>query len=412
MDELAPALGVYVHWPYCSRICPYCDFNVYRHRGKGDADATLADAILADLVAHQTLTSNHRLTSIYFGGGTPSLMAPLAVERMIKTCRQLWAADNDLEITLEANPTDAEAGRFEAFAAAGVNRLSLGLQSLNDDELRTLGRNHTATSARDAAKLAREVFPALSVDLIYALPGQTIGAWRDALIRTVEGLGPDHISPYQLTIESGTAFERAVQRGRMSIPDEDAGADLFDITQSVLSELGFEAYEISNHARSVNARSRHNLTYWRGEAYVGVGPGAHGRLPTPSGWMATEAVARPGDYVATIERQSFGHHTQIVLSAQQRAEERVIMGLRTVEGVRLSDLAPLRLEPRADVVRELSALGLITVCDDRLMTTSAGRPVLNAITRRLLTTVQSDLGVRGQALVSSSTPRASDAAAW
>ena len=408
MVNSAPALGVYVHWPYCARICPYCDFNVYRHRGRTEADAALVDAILSDLSAHSGLTSGHRLTSIYFGGGTPSLMAPADVARIIGSCRALWPDSGDLEITLEANPTDAESERFEDFARSGVNRLSLGLQSLDDATLKILGRNHGGDEARIAAIMARRIFPSLSIDLIYALPGQTVEDWRAALRRTVDVLSPDHISPYQLTIEAGTAFERAVQRGKLSPPKEEACADLFEETQVVLSDLGFEAYEISNHARGVNARSRHNLTYWRGEAYVGVGPGAHGRVPTARGWAATEAALRPADYVTLVGRQGFGHAAPTLLSPAERAEERAIMGLRTTEGVALDDLAPLSLGAGSHVLHELIELELLTTREQRLIATEAGRRVLNAVTRRLLTENE---GRDRQAFVSSSPPRESEGAA-
>jgi putative oxygen-independent coproporphyrinogen III oxidase len=405
---MAPALGVYVHWPYCARVCPYCDFNVYRHRGRSDAQAALVEAILTDLSAQQAATAAHRLTSIYFGGGTPSLMAPVDVDWIIRACRALWPAASALEITLEANPTDADSARFEAFAKAGVNRLSLGLQSLDDAALKILGRNHGAEEARGAARLARRIFPQLSVDLIYALPGQTVEDWREALKHTVEALSPDHLSPYQLTIEPGTAFERAARRGRLASPKEDACADLFEATQTVLGALGFDAYEVSNHARGICAQSRHNLTYWRGEAYVGVGPGAHGRLFTDQGWAATEAALRPADYAALVARQGLGHPPPTVLSPKQRAEERVIMGLRTTEGVALSELAPLRLDADAGVVQDLAALELLMIHEQRLVATEAGRRILNAVTRRLVTEAS---GLGDQALVSSSPPRLSDGAA-
>lgn len=385
MVNLAPALGVYVHWPYCARICPYCDFNVYRDRGRTGAEATLMDAILTDLSNHQSVTAEHRLTSIYFGGGTPSLMAPADVARIISTCCVLWPAASGLEITLEANPTDAEAIRFEDFAASGVNRLSLGLQSLDDMTLKSLGRNHSGAEARTAAVLARRIFSQLSIDLIYAVPGQTASGWREALRRTVDQLNPDHISPYQLTIEAGTAFERAVRRGQLAPLEEELCADLFEETQGLLSGLGFEAYEVSNHARGIGARSRHNLTYWRGETYVGVGPGAHGRLPTAKGWAATEAALRPVEYVSLVTRQGFGHPPPTLLSPQERAEERLIMGLRTTEGVAMSDLEPIGLDARSGVLQEMVELQLLSVPDHRLVATEAGRRLLNTVTRRLIT---------------------------
>ncbi|MBL8771168.1 MAG: radical SAM protein, partial [Phenylobacterium sp.] len=258
-----PPLGVYVHWPYCARICPYCDFNVFRARGRGAEAAELARAIVADLTAQRALTGPRSLVSVFFGGGTPSLMDPTWVAEVVATARRLWTPAGDLEISLEANPTDAEAGRFAALAAAGVNRLSLGLQSLDDAALAFLGRNHDAAEGRRAAAAAARAFPRLSVDLIYAWPGQTPAAWAGEL-REAVGIGAELISPYQLTIEDGTAFDRAVRRGRFAIPADAAAADLSDTTQDVLEAQGFEAYEVSNHARGAAARSRHNLVYWRG----------------------------------------------------------------------------------------------------------------------------------------------------
>lgn len=385
MVTSAPRLGVYIHWPYCARICPYCDFNVYRHRGHVEAQASLVQAILKDLSAHRSATSDGRLGSIYFGGGTPSLLLPEDVARVITHCRALWPASNDLEITLEANPTDAEAERFSDFAKAGVNRLSLGLQSLNDDDLKRLGRNHSAQEAAKAANLARSIFPSLSLDLIYALPDQTRAEWRQALRSAIAAFSPDHVSPYQLTVEAGTALERASRRGQFSVPAEQTCLDLYEDTQSVLETLGFEAYEVSNHARSPSARSRHNLTYWRGETYIGVGPGAHGRLETEQGWMATEAALRPSDYVSLVDHQGFGHPAPTLLSPAERAEERVIMGLRSTEGVAFADLTPLELSADAAVVREIVELGLLDIRDRRLIATRAGRRVLNAVAERLIT---------------------------
>jgi oxygen-independent coproporphyrinogen-3 oxidase len=270
-----PALGVYIHWPYCARICPYCDFNVRRDRGDGTEKVDLASAIIADLRAHAQITGSRSLASIYFGGGTPSLMDPDDVERMIAVATDLWsAAPGTLEVTLEANPTDVEASRFRAFAAAGVNRLSLGIQSLDDASLKFLGRNHDGGQARRAFEIASGVFDRVSVDLIYALPGQSLAGWT-AELREIAALGPEHISAYQLTIEPGTAFFRAAGRGHLEPPGPEVAADLFEGTQKILGQAGFDAYEISNHARSPAARSRHNLIYWRGEDYVGVGPGAH-----------------------------------------------------------------------------------------------------------------------------------------
>jgi oxygen-independent coproporphyrinogen-3 oxidase len=251
-------LGVYIHWPYCARVCPYCDFNVVRDRGRKAEQAALVEAIARDLEAQAAITGPRRLVSVFFGGGTPSLMDPDAAGRLVALAKALWTPEPDLEVTLEANPTDAEAGRFAAFAAAGVDRLSLGVQALDDASLAFLGRNHDAAAARRAVEVAARTFPRLSLDLIYALPGQADAAWRDALASAVD-LGAEHLSPYQLTIEAGTAFDRAVRRRAFAPAEPELAAVLYETTQAVLEPLGFEAYEVSNHARGVAARWRHNL---------------------------------------------------------------------------------------------------------------------------------------------------------
>ena len=382
MTDPAPPLGVYVHWPYCARICPYCDFNVFKDRGRTDEQAALARAIVADLEAQRALTGPRTLTSVFFGGGTPSLMEPAWAAEIVAAATRLWAPTPDLEVSLEANPTDAEAARFAAFADAGVNRLSLGLQSLHDEALAFLGRNHDAGQAIRAAETAARAFPRLSVDLIYARPGQTPEAWV-AELRAAVDLGAEHVSPYQLTIETGTAFERAVRRGRIAPVDPETGARLFDVTQEVLEGLGFEAYEVSNHARGTAARSRHNLVYWRGHDYVGAGPGAHGRLTLPAGREATVAAARPADYIARVAETGFGFESRETLSAVEAAEERVLSGLRIAEGVGRDEVAVLDL-PAAKVA-ELVELGLLAHDPQRLRATPAGRLVLDAVTRALLT---------------------------
>jgi putative oxygen-independent coproporphyrinogen III oxidase len=371
---LSRVLGVYVHWPYCARICPYCDFNVVRERGRTAEKAALGAAILADLAAQRALTGPRELVSIFFGGGTPSLMEPELAGAIIAACKDLWGDAGALEITLEANPTDAEAGRFAAFAAAGVNRLSLGLQSLDDMALTGLGRNHDAAEGRRAAATAARLFPRLSVDLIYARPGQTTAAWAAELAQAVD-LGAEHISPYQLTIEAGTAFDRAARRGALVPPGEDLGAALYETTQAVLETAGFEAYEVSNHARGAAARSRHNLVYWRGEDYVGVGPGAHGRLTLAGRRVAT--VAPRG--IDAYTRLAGSEHEP--LSARDAALERLLMGLRTVEGVALAQLAPLAIPPTT--IANLAEAGLIVAAAGRLIVTATGRPVLDRVTATL-----------------------------
>ena len=377
------ALGIYVHWPYCARICPYCDFNVFRDRGRQAEQAALVDAICRDLEHHRARTGPRDLVSIFFGGGTPSLMAPEAVARIINLCRSLWPSTGPVEITLEANPTDAEATRFSALAEAGVTRLSLGVQSLSDTDLAFLGRNHGAAEAHRAAVLARTIFPQLSLDFIYALPGQTLESWKGTLDAALD-LSPDHLSPYQLTIEPGTAFDRAVQRQHFAPADDARGADLYDLTQSTLAAAGFTAYEVSNHALGPDARSRHNLIYWRGETYVGVGPGAHGRLDQAGTWIATLAASKPADYIATVQAQGTGLVDATPLSAEERSQERLMMGLRTLEGTAWADLAPLGLAPQSPEVVELVTLGLLTPEAHRLQATAPGRRVLDAMIRHLL----------------------------
>ncbi|WP_184715627.1 radical SAM family heme chaperone HemW [Caulobacter sp.] len=380
---MSPPLGVYVHWPYCARICPYCDFNVVRDRGRTDEQQALADAIVADLEAQRALTGERELLSIFFGGGTPSLMAPDQVARVIETAKRLWSPVADLEISLEANPTDAEAGRFDALAAAGIQRLSLGVQALDDASLKALGRNHDAGAARRAIAAATKAFPRLSIDLIYARPGQTDAAWRAELSEAI-ALGPEHVSPYQLTIEHGTAFDRAVGRGTLVVPDEDLAATLFETTQELLEAAGFDAYEVSNHARGEAARSRHNLVYWRGCDYVGAGPGAHGRLNLPEGRIATVAHRGIKDYIAAVAETGVGFERE-PLNPEEAAEERLVLGLRIDDGVSFDEMAPLGLNPDVAKVRDMVEAGLLVDDRNRLRATRAGRLVLDRLTGALAT---------------------------
>ena len=376
MTELPP-LGLYVHWPYCARICPYCDFNVALDRRAGEAEALHA-AILADLEGQTQASGPHRLVSIFFGGGTPSLMTPDQVFGIVGAARALFPSSSDMEVTLEANPTDAEAARFEAFAQAGVNRLSLGVQALDDAALKFLGRNHGAAEAIRAAGIAGRVFPRMSLDLIYARPGQTEAAWAEEL-KAAAALGPEHLSPYQLTIEPGTAFDRAVARQSFLPADPDRAARLYETTQSVLEAEGFEAYEVSNHARGEAARSRHNLVYWRGQDYLGVGPGAHGRLTRDSLRSATETARDIPDYIRKVGETGTGLSLVEPLTPVEAAEERLLMGLRTVEGVSLAELQPLALAKLPD----LQEAGFVRVASERLLATPMGRPVLDRVIEEL-----------------------------
>jgi len=369
----AAPLGVYIHWPYCARICPYCDFNVVRDRGRLDEQSALASAILDDLRAQAALTGPRTLVSVFFGGGTPSLMRPEWVGAMVAEARRLWPSAGEVEVTLEANPTDAEAGRFAAFASAGVNRLSLGVQSLDDDALKFLGRNHDASQARRAIALGRGLFERLSVDLIYARPGHGEAAWRRELAQ-MAALGPDHLSPYQLTIEPGAAFDRAVRRKVFSPLDPDRSARLYEATQAALLREGFEAYEVSNHARP-GAKARHNLVYWRGEDYVGAGPGAHGRLTLDGSRAATVGHGRVGDYIAAVAAAGTGFQTCETLTPVEAAEERLMLGLRISEGAPLAELTPLAMTRLDDLVEA----GLLLRADGRLVATPAGRLLLDRV---------------------------------
>jgi putative oxygen-independent coproporphyrinogen III oxidase len=375
-----PDVAVYVHWPYCARICPYCDFNVVRDRGRSGEQAGLVAALLNDLEAQAALLGGRRLASIFFGGGTPSLMPPEAVAAVIAGIHGRFPASRPVEITLEANPTDAEAAHFAALAAAGINRLSLGVQSLDDAALTFLGRNHSAAEARRAIGLAGAAFDRLSIDLIYARPDQSVADWTTELTTAVE-LGFEHVSPYQLTIEPTTAFGRAFARGEWTPPDEDLSAALYETTQDVLGGAGFEAYEVSNHARGVAARSAHNIHVWRGGDYLGLGPGAHGRLTLDGARTATVAHRRIGDYVSGVANGAPWAERE-VLDAEGAAEERVLLGLRTVEGAETAAFGTLGISDR---VTGLVDDGFLAVSNGRVIATGKGCPVLDGVLKALLT---------------------------
>jgi len=378
----ASDLALYVHWPYCARICPYCDFNVVRDRGRVEEQAALVAAVLADMEAQAALTGPRRLASIFFGGGTPSLMAPEAVAAVIDRAKALFPPRGAIEITLEANPTDAEAARFKALSDAGVNRLSMGVQALDDAALAFLGRNHSADEARRAVAVAARAFPRLSIDLIHALPGQTVEGWRAELTEAL-AMGFEHVSPYQLTIEPTTAFGRAVARGAWTPPDEDLSAALYEATQTVLGTAGFDAYEVSNHARGASARSAHNLHVWRGGDYLGVGPGAHGRLTLDGARTATVAHRGIGPYIAGVAAGAPWSERE-AQSPRDAAEEKVLLGLRTVEGAALADLATLGRAVETQPMAGLIADGFLDVDAGRIRATPAGRPVLDGVLRALL----------------------------
>ena len=375
----APPIGVYIHWPYCARVCPYCDFNVVKDRGRKAQQQALVRAIAHDLAAAAELTGDRRLVSVFFGGGTPSLMQADWIAELVARARSLWTPADEVEVSLEANPADAH--WFADFAAAGVNRLSLGVQALDDPALKFLGRNHDAAEAGRAVALAARTFPRLSIDMIYALPGQTPEAWADALRRAAE-LGPEHISPYQLTIEPDVPFGRAVRRGLFAPPDADTAAALYQTTGEVLEGLGFDAYEVSNHARGTSARSRHNLVYWRGEDYVGAGPGAHGRLTIAGARTATETARGIDDYIARTASTGASWRSE-ALDAVSAAEERLILGLRIDEGVPFTDVVAIGLAADAAKVRDLVSAGFLENRLDRLVATPRGRLVLDRLVSEL-----------------------------
>lgn len=379
MAVLNPApVALYIHWPYCSRICPYCDFNVTRDRGQTDTQQALFEAIRADLRTQASWLGPRRLASVFFGGGTPSLMKPEWVAALIAEVKTLFPVETDIEITLEANPTDAEIARYRAFQAAGINRLSIGIQSLDDAALRFLGRNHSAREALAGLETALSVFERVSLDLIYALPEQSLENW-EAELRRAAHLGVEHISPYQLTLESETAFGRAARRGQLRIPDPEQGEAFYDTTQSVLSELGYEAYEVSNHARGVAARSQHNINVWEGVDYVGVGPGSHGRVTFDNSRHTTVAEADLKAYIARVRET--GHSvTPEPLSPEEASEEALMLGLRLIEGVRLERIAGLPLNKQDELIAE----GFLELTPQRLRATPKGRVVLDRLLLELL----------------------------
>ncbi len=377
--------GVYLHWPFCLSKCPYCDFNSHV-REAVDQDRWRR-ALLADLEHAAEKSGTREVTSVFFGGGTPSLMPPETVAAVIGKIDALWGLAPGTEITLEANPTSAEAESFAGFAAAGVNRLSLGVQALDDAALKFLGRQHSAAEALDALALARAAFPRISFDLIYARPGQSLAAWQAELAEAL-ALGPEHISLYQLTIEEGTVFHGAWRRGELTLPEEEAAAALFEATARQLEEAGLPAYEISNHARP-GAECRHNLTYWRYGDYVGIGPGAHGRLTFDGAKRATREHRAPEAWLELVERQGHGWRQVEAITPEQRLAEMVMMGLRLSEGISRAALArelaaaPEELLP-AERLRRLTGEGYLEVDDAGLRATAAGRQRLDALLGYLL----------------------------
>ncbi len=380
-----PGFALYVHWPFCRHKCPYCDFN--SHVREDVDEGRWRAALLAELDHFGERTAGRPLRSIFFGGGTPSLMTPATVAALIERACRWWRFEPAIEITLEANPTSAEAVRFAGFAAAGVNRLSLGVQALEEEALRRLGRQHGVAEALAALDLARSRFPRVSIDLIYARPGQDLAGWEAELRRALD-LGTGHLSLYQLTIEPGTRFHTLRRRGRLPLPEEDLGAAMFALTGELCEAAGLAAYEISNHARP-GEESRHNLVYWRYGDYAGVGPGAHGRLTLGSERLAMRAERLPERWLAAVEARGHGQLPAERLTAEARATEYLLMAMRLAEGIELGRLVALAgRDPDAVLdmaaVRFLEEDGLLRCEDGFLRATTAGRRRLDALIRRIL----------------------------
>ena len=375
------ARALYIHWPFCAKKCPYCDFNSHV-RDSVDV-AAWQSALLADMRTEAELAGGEPLTSIFFGGGTPSLMPPALVAALLAEAERLWGFAPEIEITLEANPSSVETANFAALAAAGINRVSLGVQSLDDAELRFLGRLHGATEALEALETAQAHFKRVSFDLIYALPGHTPEMWHDRLTRAL-GFGTGHLSLYQLTIEPGTRFASDVRRGRLVPLDDDEAAELFDITQALTDAAGLPAYETSNHART-GEQSRHNLAYWRYQDYAGIGPGAHGRR----GGVATVRHKKPENFLSAVARQGNGIAEARALAVSEQAAEALLMGLRLTEGIDLAALSTRFGLPRAGLVDEaalarLQTLGLVRTDGTRLAVAPPGRGLLDALLAELV----------------------------
>jgi oxygen-independent coproporphyrinogen-3 oxidase len=374
----ATPFGVYIHWPFCLSKCPYCDFNSHVRHVAIDETRYVA-AFAAEIAATAARAPGRTVSTIFFGGGTPSLMQPQTVAAILEAIGRHWRVAPDAEITLEANPTSVEATRFRGYRAAGVNRVSLGVQSLDDAVLKQLGRLHTAREALDAVAVARGIFERYSFDLIYARPGQTVAAWRTELVRAIAEAA-EHLSLYQLTIEPETPFATLHAGGKLVLPDDDLGRDLYDLTLDHCASAGLPAYEVSNHARP-GAECRHNLVYWRYGEYAGIGPGAHGRLVVDGARRATATEKRPEAWLMRVEALGHGVTTDDVLSRDEQADEFLLMGLRLTEGIDPARYAALAGRP-LDTQRIASLVGhgfVETTPDGRLRVTRSGFPVLDAV---------------------------------
>lgn len=380
--------AIYVHWPFCAKKCPYCDFNSHV-REQVDQKAW-QNAMLQEIETFAEKFPNLKAASIFFGGGTPSLMPPDTTAAIIEAVRRYWTPDHPIEITLEANPSSVEAARFSEYAAAGVNRVSIGVQSFKDTSLKFLGRLHSAGEAERAIEVARDNFSRVSFDLIYALPQQSLEEWRTELQHAL-AFSPSHLSLYQLTIEEGTAFYHQFHRGKFTLPDDDEAAALFELTQEMTAEAGLPAYEISNHARP-GEQSRHNLAYWQGRPYVGIGPGAHGRLPSNRRGAATghQQVRRPEDWLDAVSKSGIGLLDIETIEPEDRAIEAVMMGLRLAEGISRKNFEnqfSRKLDSMFDAraMAELRADGYLFDQTGHIGLTAKGAPVLNFILQKLLT---------------------------
>lgn len=374
--------GLYLHWPYCLAKCPYCDFN--SHVASQVDQSLWKAAYLSEVRRYGDLTQGRTLNTVFFGGGTPSLMDPELVHAILEEIRATWPVSNTFEVTLEANPTSVEAGRFSGFRDAGVNRISMGIQALNDGDLKRLGRMHSAREGREAFDVARKLFDRVSFDLIYARQHQTPQDWAEELKQALT-MAIDHLSLYQLTIEEGTAFGDRYAIGRLpGLPSDDHAADMYDITQEITEAAGMPAYEISNHARDM-AESRHNLIYWRYGDYIGIGPGAHGRLTLGGIRYATETPLTPTTWLTQVETKGHGESMRAPISPMDQATEYLMMSLRLSEGsslVRFNELSGVEL-PR-DRRERLQDMGFLTESTNKIRATSTGRPILNSLLRELL----------------------------
>ena len=381
---MTPALAIYVHWPFCRSKCPYCDFN--SHVRERIDEAGWRAALLAELDHYAGMTPGRTVTSVFFGGGTPSLMDPATTAAVLERIAKSWRLADDVEVTLEANPNSAEAGRFASLRRTGINRLSLGVQALDDSALRFLGRAHDAREARAAVDAAGHSFDRFSFDLIYARPGQTVAAWI-AELREALTLAGEHLSVYQLTLEPGTAFHAAHARGDLRLPDAEAAAELFEATQDLLGRAGLPAYEISNHARP-GGECRHNLVYWRYDDYVGVGPGAHGRLTLDGRKFATRQEKAPETWRAAVQARGEGTAERREIPPAEAAEEALMMGLRLAEGIdpaRFERTTGVALDAALDAarLRRLIDGGFVQRDAAGLRATASGRRVLNAVIAQL-----------------------------